>query len=71
MTVANIFLHCNLSDPIYSVGAMTGSENFEPILGVITTSFMKGTMNLIRMGFLVLRLRLLTINFWEKGSYRI
>ena len=69
-TETNIFFLCNLSAPIYSIGPMTGFENIhQHILGVLSTSFMKGTMDPTSMGFSVLCLRLITIVFWEKDSY--
>ena len=70
-TGTNIFLRCNLSDPIYSVGPMTGSKNFKHMLGVLTASSIKGRVDPTSIVFLVLYLRLLTIVFCEKGSYQI
>ena len=48
-------LRLNLSDHTY-----TGSNNFERIIGVLTSSSLKRMMDPISMGFLILHLRLLT-----------
>ena len=70
-TWTNFFWRCNLSDPIYSLGPMTGY-----ILGHIL-AHTKGTYYVLyerkggsdKYSFLILRLRLLTIVFCKIASF--